>query len=147
MTECLGVSLRSPHARTRTQTCLCTQHAHAIHMQNKQSQASRTILATAHETDCGTSAVCPELRSCFPVSGSLFVQMHVYSTQLAPPTHSALLWFLSFQMFVSWILTDRKHRPLPLKICVRAALVGGKTEIQMTPASHHNTCQCRGAQS
>lgn len=39
-------------------------------------------------------------------------------------------------MFVSWILTDRKHGHLPLKICVRGALVGGKTENQMTPTPH-----------
>lgn len=145
MTECPDVSLRSPHASTCTQTCLCTQHAHPIHMQNKQNPANRTTLATAHETDCRPALSVLNFLSCFPVSGSLSIQMHVYSTQLALPTHSSLLWFLSFQMFVSWILTDRKHGYLPLKICVRDALVGGKTEIQMTPTPHHNTCQHLGA--
>lgn len=66
VTDCPDVILRSPHASTHTQTCLCTQHAHPIHIQNKHNQANRTILATAHETDCGTSAVCPELPELLP---------------------------------------------------------------------------------
>lgn len=142
------MSVSDPHMQAHAHTDLLVQEpAHPIHTQIRKSKQAEPSLPRHMKQTVAPVLSALNFLSCFPASASLSIQMHVYSTQLAPPTHSALLWFLSFQMFVSWILTDRKHRHLPLKICVRGALVGGKMEIQMTPASHHNTCQCRGAQS
>lgn len=140
------MSVSDPHMQARAHRLACAHSTHTPYTYkiSTTKQTEPSLPQHMKQTVAPTLSALNFL-SCFPVSGSLSVQMHVYSTQLALPTHSSLLWFLSFQMFVSWILTDRKHGHLPLKICVRGALVGRKTEIQLTPAPHHNACQCLGA--
>lgn len=135
------MSVSDPHMQAHAHRLACARSMHTPHTCkiSKTEQTKPSLPRPTKQTVAPALSVLNFL-SCFLVSGSLSVQMRVYSTQLALPAHSALLWFPSFPLF----LGSSQIENTGVKICIRGALVGGKTEIQ-TPAPHHNSCQCLGA--
>lgn len=104
------MSVSDPHMQAHAHRLACARSMHTPHTCkiSKTKQTKPSLPRPTKQTVAPALSVLNFL-SCFLVSGSLSVQMRVYSTQLALPAHSALLWFPSFPLFVSWILTDRKH--------------------------------------